>query len=223
MSSLLLLRHGQARFGAAQYDVLTELGERQAIETGAYFARAGTRFDEVQIGPKRRHATTAAAALREMREAPAPITVRELDEFSEASEILRAAEQVCGIAAADLSALPRAEQLRHYDATIAAWAEGRVHLARCATAALFRAKIADWLRDVVARPVRSQNLLAVTSAGVIAATVAEVLELPVERMSRFTRVLRNASLTEIAFCAGRVSLVSFNSVAHLPPGIITGI
>ena len=223
MSLLLLLRHGQARFGAAHYDVLTELGERQAIETGAYLARAGARFDEVQIGPKRRHATTAAVALREMREAPTPITMSALDEFAEASEILEAAEQICGLSAADMSALPRGEQLRHYDATIAAWMEGRVHLANRQTAASFRAKTADWLREVVGRPVRSQNLLVVTSAGVIAAAVAEVLELPVERMSRFTRVLRNASLTEIAFSAGRVSLVSFNSVAHLPTDIATGI
>jgi broad specificity phosphatase PhoE len=59
----------------------------------------------------------------------------------------------------------------------------------------------------------------VTSAGVIAAAVAEVLELPVERMSQFTRVLRNASFTEFAFSAGRVSLMSFNSVTHLPPAL----
>jgi len=223
MSLLLLLRHGQARFGAAHYDVLTELGERQAIETGAYFARAGTRFDEVQIGPKRRHAATAAAVLREMRDAPAPITMSQLDEFAEAAEILVAAAQICGLSAADISTRPRVEQLRHYDAAISAWMEGRVHLTGRLTAASFRKEIADWLREVVARPVRSQNILVVTSAGVIATAVAEVLELPVKRMSRFTRVLRNASLTEIAFSAGRVSLVSFNSVAHLSPDIATGI
>lgn len=223
MSVLLLLRHGQARFGTAHYDVLTELGERQAIETGAYLARAGMRFDEVQTGPKRRHAATAAAVLSALRDPPAPITMPALDEFAEASEILEAAEQICGLPAAELSALPRVEQLRHYDATIAAWMEGRVHLPGRPAAASFRASIADWLRRVVARPGRSQSILAVTSAGVIAAAVAEVLELPVERMAQLTRVLRNASLTEIAFSVHRMSLVSFNGVSHLPPGIATDI
>ena len=137
--------------------------------------------------------------------------------------IWNAAEQLCGLSPAEMSALPRVEQLRHYDATIAAWMEERVHLERRPTAASFRAEVAGWLREVVARPVRSQRLLVVTSAGVIAAVVAEVLELPVERMSQFTRVLRNASLTEIAFSAGRPSLVSFNSVTHLLPALASGI
>lgn len=219
MSLLLLMRHGQAQFGAAHYDALSELGERQAAATGLHFARAGSAFDEVQIGPKRRHAATAAAALRELAGAPVPIVVPPLDEFAEADEILHAAERLCGLSRDDMSALPRAEQLRHYDATITAWMEGRVHLERRPTAVSFRAEVAAWLRDVVACPVRSQRLLVVTSAGVIAAAMAEVLKLPVERMSQFTRVLRNASLTELAFSAGRVSLMSFNSVTHLPPAL----
>lgn len=223
MSLLLLMRHGQAQFGAAHYDALSELGERQADATGQHFARVGSEFDEVQIGPKRRHAATAAGALRELAGAPTPISVPQLDEFAEADEILHAAEQLCGLSPAEMSALPRVEQLRHYDATIAAWMEERVHLERRPTAASFRAEVAGWLREVVARPVRSQRLLVVTSAGVIAAVVAEVLELPVERMSQFTRVLRNASLTEIAFSAGRPSLVSFNSVTHLLPALASGI
>jgi broad specificity phosphatase PhoE len=219
MSLLVLMRHGQAQFGAAHYDALSELGERQAVATGSYFVRSGSAFDQVQIGPKRRHAATAAGVLRELAGAPAPITVPLLDEFAEADEILHAAEPLCGLSPGEMSTLPRVEQLRHYDATIAAWMEGRVHLERRPTATAFRAQVAGWLREVVARPVRSQRLLVVTSAGVIAAAVGEVLELPVERMSQFTRVLRNASLSEIAFSAGRVSLMSFNSATHLPPAL----
>lgn len=219
---LLLLRHGQASFGAAHYDQLTELGERQAQATGAHFARAGARFDDVQVGPKRRHAATAAGAIGGLAGAPAPRVVKALDEFAEASEIMKAAEQVAGVSAEAMAALSRSDQLRHYDATISAWMRGKVHLDGRLAAAAFRAEVAGWLHDVVARTARSRTVLAVTSAGVIAAAVAEVLELPVERMSQFTRVLRNASLTEIAFSAGRVSLVSFNGITHLPPELASG-
>jgi broad specificity phosphatase PhoE len=221
MSLLLLVRHGQAMFGAADYDRLTVLGERQAAETGLHLARAGSAFDEVQIGPKRRHAATATAMLRQMPGAPTPITMTPLDEFADADEILRAARHLRGLSAAEMAALPRVEQLRHYDALIDAWTHGRVHIEGRPSATSFHAAVAAWLRDVAGRPVRSQRLLVVTSAGVIAAAVAEVLGLPVERMSQFTRVLRNASLTEIAFSVGRVSLMSFNSVTHLPPAIAT--
>jgi broad specificity phosphatase PhoE len=217
MSMLLLLRHGQASFGAAHYDQLTELGERQAVATGRHFARAGARFDDVQIGPKRRHAATAASVLAALPDAPPPVIVAALDEFAEATEILHAAEEVCGLTTAQMSALSRNEQLRHYDTTIAAWMQGRVRLAGRPTAAAFRAAVADWLRELAGRQARSQTVLTVTSAGVIAAAVAEVLEVRVDRMAQFTRVLRNASLTEIAYSAGRVSLLSFNGVTHLPP------
>jgi broad specificity phosphatase PhoE len=222
MSSLFLLRHGQGSFGTADYDLLTELGELQAIETGLHFARADTAFDEVQIGPRRRHSATATAALRQMRDAPTPITMARLDEFADASDVLQAARQMRGFTLDEMSALPRVEQLRHYDALIEAWMQGRAHIDGRPDAASFRAGVAGWLREVAARPVRSQRLLIVTSAGVIAAAVAEVLDLPVERMAQFTRVLRNASLTEIVFSAGRVSLMSFNSVTHLPPTLATG-
>ncbi|MCC6196223.1 MAG: histidine phosphatase family protein [Burkholderiales bacterium] len=218
MSVLWLLRHGQASFGAATYDALTELGERQAVATGDHFVRAGARFDEVQVGPKRRHAATAAGVLAALpgAPAPAPVPAPRLDEFAEATEILRAAEEVCGLTAAQMSALSRNEQLRHYDTTIAAWTQGRVRLGARPSAAAFRREVADWLRELTGHTQRGRTVLAVTSAGVIAAAAAEVLELPVDRMAQFMRVLRNASLTEIAFSAGRVSLVSFNGVTHLP-------
>ena len=217
------MRHGQARFGAADYDLLSPLGERQAVETGVYFARTGMRFDEVQIGPKWRHWATATAALSQMRDAPAPTTKPQLDEFAEAPEILQAAQEMVGLSPQEMSALPKSAQLRHYAALIEAWMRGRVRLEGRPEATSFRAVVAGWLRELAGRPGRGQRLLVVTSAGVIAAAIVEVLELPVGRMSDFTSVLRNASLTEIAFTVGRVSVLSFNSVAHLPPALTTGI
>lgn len=219
MSLLLLMRHGQARFGAAHYDALSELGERQAAATGAHFAQVGDAFDEVQIGPKLRHAQTAAGALAAITNAPTPVMIPALDEFAEATHILQAAARSTGLSRESLSALPRSEQLRHYDAAIVAWMKGDLHLEGRPSAEQFRSDVAGWLDDVVARPARNRRVLVVTSAGVIAAAVSIVLHMPVEHMAQFTRVLRNASLSEIVFSAGRVSLMSFNSVTHLPTAL----
>jgi broad specificity phosphatase PhoE len=38
MGNLYLVRHGQASFGAADYDQLSELGQRQSVRLGEYFA-----------------------------------------------------------------------------------------------------------------------------------------------------------------------------------------
>ncbi len=42
-------------------------------------------------------------------------------------------------------------------------------------------------------------------------------------MMDYVRVLRNASLTEIVFSRGRASLMSFNTVDHLPAGLVSAI
>ena len=57
MGQVLLVRHGQASWGAADYDVLSPLGERQATATGAFLA--GVRPDAVVHGLMQRQRRTA--------------------------------------------------------------------------------------------------------------------------------------------------------------------
>ncbi|WP_045877185.1 histidine phosphatase family protein [Pseudofrankia sp. DC12] len=71
MSVVYLVRHGQASFGAADYDVLSELGHRQAALAGAELRARGVRVDLVATGTLRRQRETAAAALTAYAAAPA--------------------------------------------------------------------------------------------------------------------------------------------------------
>ena len=64
MGTLYLVRHGQASFGAADYDQLSELGQRQAERLGAYWAERGQGFDAVLMGSLKRHAQTWAGIAR---------------------------------------------------------------------------------------------------------------------------------------------------------------
>ena len=45
MGTLYLVRHGQASFGADDYDQLSELGHKQSVRLGEYFAHKGIHFD----------------------------------------------------------------------------------------------------------------------------------------------------------------------------------
>lgn len=63
MSAIYLVRHGQASFGAADYDVLSELGHRQAALAGAELRARGVRIDLAASGTLRRQIDTATAAL----------------------------------------------------------------------------------------------------------------------------------------------------------------
>ena len=61
MSVVLLVRHGQASWGAADYDRLSSLGEQQSRVLGAALASRGVRPDLVVRGAMRRHRQTAEA------------------------------------------------------------------------------------------------------------------------------------------------------------------
>lgn len=66
MAELYLVRHGQASFGADNYDELSPSGRTQSGWLGEYFAQANLRFDRVVIGTMQRHRQTADAILAAM-------------------------------------------------------------------------------------------------------------------------------------------------------------
>ena len=54
------MRHGQASFGADDYDVLSPRGHEQAVRLGEYWRGRGMAFDAVMTGTLRRHTETFA-------------------------------------------------------------------------------------------------------------------------------------------------------------------
>lgn len=63
MTAIYLIRHGQASFGKAEYDCLSELGEQQATHLGSVFKGRLDRFDKVVRGSMQRHQQTAEGCL----------------------------------------------------------------------------------------------------------------------------------------------------------------
>ena len=82
MSLVLMVRHAQASFGAANYDRLSDLGRRQSRWLGEYFAGRGVRFSRVMSGTLERQRDTASEVLGAMGGDPASIEIHEgLDEY----------------------------------------------------------------------------------------------------------------------------------------------
>ena len=61
MGQLLLVRHGQASFGADDYDVLSPTGWEQGRRLGAHLAAAGVSPTALVRGTMRRHRETLEA------------------------------------------------------------------------------------------------------------------------------------------------------------------
>ena len=66
MSAIHLVRHGQASFGADDYDLLSALGERQSRVLGQALAGIGPRIVHAASGEMRRQRQTADACLQAM-------------------------------------------------------------------------------------------------------------------------------------------------------------
>ena len=222
MSTLTLLRHGQAAFGASDYDQLSPLGQLQAQATGEFFLQRGMRFDRVWIGPRRRHRFTAQLALAEIG-GMMPEVDEGLDEFAEGEQLLAGAERRTGTRVLSDGSLDAATRLRLYAEEIRLWAEARIVVDGVAPAAQFRARIAHWLRRATADTSSGQKVLAVTSAGVIAAVLCEVAGLPDSALAHYIGVIGNASLTGVVFSGKGAGLAYFNGTGHLAEDLLSGI
>ena len=64
MPAILLARHGQASFGADDYDVLSEKGHEQAAALAAHLGGRGIRIDRLLSGALVRQRDTAAPIAR---------------------------------------------------------------------------------------------------------------------------------------------------------------
>jgi broad specificity phosphatase PhoE len=221
MSILILMRHGQASFGADSYDALSEVGRKQACATGAWLRQREQHFSTVWHGPRRRQADTATEVMGEVVMAAGPLMTPALDEFGEGEEVLAAAAALFGRPMSGPEAPSRREQLRCYNWAIAEWSRGAVEIPGRQNFQSFRGAVRGWLHDRVHDEGSPSGWceLAVTSAGLISAAVCEVLDLPDSQWHPLLQVIQNASVTELAFSGGRCGLRSFNSVGHLPQAI----
>ncbi|GGE81075.1 histidine phosphatase family protein [Streptosporangium jomthongense] len=225
MSSLLLVRHGQASFGGNRYDELSERGKRQASATGIWMRERGTRFDRILSGPRRRQTETAELILdaRGSESLPGTDVLSSLDEFGEGEEILGVAEANSGLSLMGDTHVAREEVFRLYSEAYLAWFRGEGELAGRAAFSEFRKNVLDWFWSHTGqRGASGQKTLAVTSAGVISVIVCEVLGFSDERWPDFIGVLENASVTEVLYSGGRVGLRYFNSTGHLSPELLSG-
>ena len=213
MGTLYLVRHGQASFGADDYDRLSDLGRRQSLRLGQYLRqRFGDRlaFDTVLTGTLRRQIHTWEA-LAEGAGLTTPRTPWPgLNEY-DSHAVLEAIHP---------EPLPRPdtpELYRHHFRLLreglAAWMEGRV-------APRGMPSYADFVRGVTAahdhvREHSGGNALIVSSGGPIATAVGQVLGTAAETTIELNLRIRNTSITEFAFTPKRHMLVTYNTLPHL--------
>lgn len=211
MGTLYLVRHGQASFGADDYDRLSDLGHRQSVRLGEYFAERGIHFDGLIAGTLRRHKETLAGILQGMNRAGEHLSWDGLDEYD--------SDAVIATVHPDKLQKPTSpEMVRHHFRLLrdglSQWMAGATQPEGMPSYREFVAGVAGALDHVRANHY-GKNVLVVTSGGPISTAVGYVLGTPAQTTIDLNMRIRNTAITEFAFTPKRHMLVSFNAIPHL--------
>lgn len=212
MPYLYLVRHGQPDF-AGHYDSITALGARQSTWLGEHFAARGLRFARVLAGTLQRQVSTCElvmTALDGPRGFAQDARFNEYDhlallQFFEGERLpaIRASGDRRQYFAAIRSAMQKWSRHEDLVAGGESWTE-------------FGARIREGVAAACAGLGRDDNVLIVTSGGVIGRYTSEVLDAGADAAIQLNLQTRNTSVTEVIRPAsGNARLVSFNAIPHL--------
>ncbi len=236
MGSLYLVRHGQASFGTDDYDRLSPLGQQQSRRLGEYFKSQGVCFEAALTGTLKRQQQTLARICEGMGTLfhsqsadhggasgqPAENSLAHqswpgLNEFNGTALIAEVhqpyPQPLTGSnASANANALRQQffDLLRH---GLRQWMLGQSCPSGMPGHEEFVAGINAALAH--ARSGCQGNVLLMSNASPIGATVGHLLGASVEATIDLTLGLRNSSVTEFAFTPARHQMVTFNTLPHL--------
>ncbi|WP_253661316.1 histidine phosphatase family protein [Williamsia maris] len=211
MGVLYMVRHGQARaqaYGAGAWAQaeggLTDLGAEQARRAGSALATRVGRIDRVVSGDLARQRETLARIVAELPDAVEPSIDARWNEYD--------IESILGDRERTENATERGFQAQ-LDGALSDW------IARIAigseTYEQYRQR-ADAAFEELARHAGSgQTVLAVSSAGTIAAIIARLWGIDDDRWLAIARTMINTSVTKILIGSSGASVVSINDHAHV--------
>ncbi|MEZ5644820.1 MAG: histidine phosphatase family protein [Burkholderiaceae bacterium] len=211
MGTLYLVRHGQASFGAEDYDQLSDLGRRQCEQLGRYWAERGLSFDAVITGTLKRHHQTWEGIATGAGWGLQPLTWPGLNEYDSAAVIHSVYDRPL-----ERPTSPEGyrQHFRLLKDGLAQWMAGTVSPHGMPSYPDFVRGVTSAL-DHVRHEHPDQRVLIVSSGGPIATAVGHVLGLSPERTIDLNMRIRNSAVSELQFNPKRHSLLTYNTLPHL--------
>lgn len=197
---IYLVRHGQASYGADDYDVLSPLGEEQSAVVAAEFVRRGVESPVLVAGDLVRQRTTAQL-------------------------MIDAADY-----AAEVAVDPRWNEYAHPDLPLPLTGVGDSYdFQKLLDGALetwiradspdgwrgFRENAVAALHELAAGLGSGETGIAVSSGGTLTAIVSSIWGMDTQGTVRLNRVFANASITAVVVGKQGLNLLSVNDHAHL--------
>lgn len=206
MGAIYLVRHGQASFGAEDYDALSPRGFEQSTVVGAELARREITFTQIRSGTLARQRDTAATALKVLG---SDVPVVEDPRWNEYDHVDIARHHAGGAPQEDSRAYQGV-----LDAALTAWTTAGEDGPCAETWPAFLARCRAALEDLVASLRKGEHALVFSSGGVIATICGLLLGAPEVGLLKLNRVTANGGITKLVSGRGGVTLLSFNEHPH---------
>lgn len=220
MSHLYLVRHGQASFGAENYDQLSPLGFKQGQWLGEHFQELGIEFDRVVTGSLSRQQQTARAIL----EGNAQILEPEIDVGFNEFDFHTLAAVYCRLTEVPLPGTQNGgrEFFQMLRQAMIAWSRGELHATgQCRQDDLaletwehFHDRVHQAMQNLRARE-DTRTVLVVSSGGAMAMLLSQVLKCGVETLIDLNMQTRNTGVHHLFFNQRGFQLAGFNALPHL--------
>jgi broad specificity phosphatase PhoE len=242
MAAIYLVRHGQASYGTADYDKLSDLGRTQSRIVGAALRQRGVRPAVIVRGDMVRHAETAAEALAAHGDdaptgtTPADTTPTDSaptdsaptdgaptdkvvvdDRWNEYDflDVVAAHADTSDGGRARMGTLSSEQFQDVMDGSLRNWLAAGAGGGASETWAAFDRRVADALADVAAGLASGQSAVVFTSGGPIAAVCARILGLPAAGFISLNRVMVNGAVTVLITGRRGIRLTAMNEHGHL--------
>jgi broad specificity phosphatase PhoE len=220
MSTIYLVRHGQASFGTDNYDQLSGTGREQVRQLGKYFAELGEPIDRIYSGGLRRQIETAEIIAESLPDAAPPMVIEPAFNEYDSDLILHTfaksltAEQLAEAGWPGLRTDRRMFQF-FLERAARAWVDAQIEAEAMTPWLGFHGRITSAMETIMRSEGRSKTLLISTSGGVIGTLVAHVMGLSNHIGIELNWAVHNASITRLIYSAEKVSLSLFNGLPHL--------
>ena len=202
MSELTVIRHGQASFFSEDYDQLSSLGKEQAELLGQFLGERGRTFDEVYLGPKKRHRETFDQFVRGIGEEELHLNPKlgrlhaELNAAVESKAKIRAFQTL-------------------FQAVAERWMTGELGHPDVECWDTFKGRVGTAVDRMTQRLGSGRQILAISSAGTIGLILQRAIGCSNLKALELSWRIRNTALSEFLFSEGRFGLDMFNTMSHL--------
>jgi broad specificity phosphatase PhoE len=229
MGVLMLVRHGQAAFGAENYDVLSSQGVRQSRRVAEILAGYGIAPTSLIHGGMRRQRETAEEMLRGAASWKLPLEMderwREFDHLAVMNAYPTLAEEQRELLNRGGMELRAFHEL--YTKATARWSSGAYDSDYPESFAEFIGRVRDGIGRAARKAGERRTAIVVTSGGPIAAACAMLTEVGEEprrlaaAWTRFNSVMVNVSVSRIVVGASGARLLTFNEHSWLDRELVT--